>query len=103
MTRADAIRRIKAALRTRTGRAWSVTGGRGTAYGWIHVASFEREFDGWQMTEEHRAILGRIFHRDGSPVPCQYYSIDPGNQEYAVALAEGAADAQGLYRAPGWD
>lgn len=35
--RADAIRLIRAGLQARSGRPWSVTGGRGTAYGWLHI------------------------------------------------------------------
>lgn len=31
------IAAIRAALKRRSGKAWSVTGGRGTAWGWIHV------------------------------------------------------------------
>lgn len=31
------IARIRTALRTRSGKAWSVTGGRGTAWGWIRI------------------------------------------------------------------
>jgi hypothetical protein len=37
LDRDTAIARIKAALRRRSGKAWSVTGGRGTAWGWIHI------------------------------------------------------------------
>jgi hypothetical protein len=37
LTRDEAIRRIKAALKKRSGRAWSVTGGSGTAWGWITI------------------------------------------------------------------
>lgn len=35
--RDDAIKAIKDALRRRSGRAWSVTGGKGTAWGWITI------------------------------------------------------------------
>lgn len=35
--RDETIRRVRSALRRRSGRAWSVTGGRGTAWGWITV------------------------------------------------------------------
>lgn len=35
--RDEAIREIRAALRRRSGKAWSVTGGRGTAWGWITI------------------------------------------------------------------
>lgn len=31
------IKTIKSALQRRSGKAWSVTGGRGTAYGWITI------------------------------------------------------------------
>lgn len=35
--RDDAIKRIRVALLKRTGRPWSVKGGRGTAWGWISI------------------------------------------------------------------
>jgi hypothetical protein len=35
--RNSVIKRIRQALRKRTGRDWSVRGGRGTAYGWITI------------------------------------------------------------------
>jgi hypothetical protein len=35
--RDEAIRRIKDGLKRRSGKAWSVRGGRGTAWGWISV------------------------------------------------------------------
>ena len=37
ITRDEAIRRIRAALRARSGKAWTVRGGRGTARGWITI------------------------------------------------------------------
>lgn len=37
ITRDSAISTIRAALRRRSGKAWSVTGGRGTAWGWITI------------------------------------------------------------------
>ena len=37
MDRDEAIKRIREGLKRRTGRTWSVTGGRGTAWGWITV------------------------------------------------------------------
>jgi len=37
MDRAEAIKRIKAGLESRSGKKWSVTGGRGTAYGWLSI------------------------------------------------------------------
>ena len=37
MDRNEVIKRIRAALKKRSGRSWSVTGGRGTAWGWIKI------------------------------------------------------------------
>ena len=37
LTRDAVIVRIREALRRRSGKPWSVTGGRGTAYGWITI------------------------------------------------------------------
>lgn len=39
MERNEAIERIRKALKQRSGKAWSVTGGRGTAWGWIRITS----------------------------------------------------------------
>ena len=37
MERNEAISRIKAGLQRRSGKVWSVAGGRGTAWGWITI------------------------------------------------------------------
>ena len=37
LSRAAVIRRIKLAPERRSGKRWSVTGGTGTAYGWLHI------------------------------------------------------------------
>jgi len=37
MHRDEAIRLIRAALKRRSGKLWSVKGGRGTAWGWIEI------------------------------------------------------------------
>jgi hypothetical protein len=43
LTRNETIKRIKAALRRRSGRTWSVTGGKGTGWGWITIEVLPRE------------------------------------------------------------
>jgi hypothetical protein len=37
MTRAETIATIKAALKARSGKTWSVCGGHGTAWGWLRI------------------------------------------------------------------
>jgi len=39
LSRADIIKRIKKALQERSGKTWSVTGGKGTAYGWLKISA----------------------------------------------------------------
>ena len=46
------IKRIKTALQQRSGKTWSVTGGRGTAWGWITIdAPPRRRTWRWVQTE----------------------------------------------------
>lgn len=37
LDRDETIKRIRTALRTRSGKAWSVSCGRGTSWGWIRI------------------------------------------------------------------
>lgn len=39
VSRDECIKAIRRALKARSGKAWSVTGGRGTGYGWITITS----------------------------------------------------------------
>ncbi|MEW6775057.1 MAG: hypothetical protein AB1405_02075 [Bdellovibrionota bacterium] len=73
MDRNEAIREIKAALKRRSGRAWSVTGGRGTAWGWITI---------------HALPSRRV-------EPCDYMS-DQDRTELAKLLALDRVDQQGV-------
>ena len=50
--RDEAIREIRAALRRRSGKAWSVTGGHGTAWGWITIQALPaRRTWGYRLKE----------------------------------------------------
>lgn len=47
------ITTIRRTLRSRSGKSWSVTGGRGTAYGWITItAPPARRVNSYYMTPE---------------------------------------------------
>lgn len=88
--RNDAIKLIRAALKRRSGKAWSVKGDRGTAWGWIHIASPPRRMDGYQMTEADRVELGELLGL-GRPAHHQGESVAASSNhrlEY-VARAEG--------------
>jgi hypothetical protein len=100
MDRDEAIARIRKALRTRTGRDWSVTGGRGTAWGWITIeAPPRRRVDengntgasSYYTSAEDRATLAQALglesvHFQGVSIP----AASDYRQEY-VDRAEGRA------------
>jgi hypothetical protein len=90
MDRDEAIKRIRAALKRRSGKPWSVTGGRGTAYGWIEINAppSRRERFGC-MNAQDQIELAYLLGMDR--VHPQGESIPAGNdyrQEY-VDRAEG--------------
>lgn len=71
--RDDAILAIRKALKARSGKAWSVTGGRGTAWGWMRISSPPARCNEFgQMTDADRAelssLLGVTTHADGVSV-----------------------------------
>ena len=84
-----AIARIKAALRQRTPTRFSVTGGRGTSWGWITITSIpSRQIQGCMSDADRHelaALLGLpTVHSQGESIPSstQHY------QEY-IDRAEG--------------
>lgn len=126
MTRDDAIKEIKSALRRRSGRSWSVTGGRGTAWGWINInvppalrtshamkkpgAVYDRPEDyeeidtgepGGYMTKADRAALGDLLGLP--PVHHQGVSIPPQGDYYAEYVDRANGRAPRRVGVPYWD
>ncbi len=126
--RDETIKRIRDALKKRSGKTWSVTGGRGTAWGWLtidapparrtwrHEATGERddrfndvyrEVDGGpgyagHMSPGERAELATLLGLD-QPVHFQGQSIASSNDYYReyVDRAEGRKPAK--CAEPYWD
>ena len=91
--RNDAIARIKTALRAKTGKAWSVRGQAGTAWGWIDVLPMPKDQPKKeQMTAEQAAELAHAFGL--SEVHYQGLSIPPDERAEYVARAERDMPAQ---------
>lgn len=113
--RDETIQRIRTALKRRSGKAWSVTGGRGTAWGWIHIdapparrtahtrrkagATFDRPEDyetvntgspGGYTTDEDRKELGELLGFD-KPAHYQGHSVAASSAHYRefIDRAEG--------------
>lgn len=92
------IKAIRAALKRRSGKAWSVTGGRGTAWGWIHI-----EAPPARRTFKHREKAGvNGYQANWKDQFEEYDSGEPGNgmseaetQELARLLDISAGQASG--------
>ncbi len=89
--RDETIRTIRAALKTRTGRTWSVTGGRGTAWGWILITAPPARRVNWGMTDDDIATLSAAMGSGGGMVGRGGYTVPSSDAYYAqaVALASG--------------
>lgn len=89
-SRTETIDRIRVALKRRTGRAWSVRGGRGTGYSWIEIAApSSRRGEFGRISEEDAAELSRIFDLPASYFRHGGYSFPFNEREYMIARAEG--------------
>jgi hypothetical protein len=90
INRDEAIARIRAGLKKRTGRSWSVKGGRGTAWGWITIgAPPKRLVDGYRLSDVDRAELAKTLGLPLSDVHGQGISV-PASSEYYRAHVERA-------------
>lgn len=91
MDRDEAITKIRAALKRRSAKRWSVRGGRGTSWGWIMIiAPPARRGEHDEMTDEDCKELGELFGL-GRPAHFQGINVPAGSRyrhEY-VARAEG--------------
>jgi len=58
------IKALRSVLEVPTGQPWSVTGGRGTSWGWITVDALPARRDGYQITDDDGALLMAAFGMD---------------------------------------
>ncbi len=89
--RDDAIKTIRAALRRRSGKDWSVRHDRGTASGWIEICAPPRRcIAGWYMTPEDMAELEKLLGFTGTKVHSTTgIFFDPHRREEYIERAEG--------------
>ena len=76
MDRNETIKTIRAALRRRSGKLWSVTGGRGTAWGWLTIDAPPAKRHG-PGGDVERAELARLLglesvHFQGVSIPASH-------------------------------
>ncbi len=96
MDRNEAIKRIRDGLKKRSGKSWSVTGGRGTAWGWITVdAPPARRTAHYRELATLRPDGGRDFEYVDTGEPGGY-TTPAEREELAKLLALDQVPSQGL-------
>lgn len=101
--RNEAIKAIRSALKQRSGKAWSVKGDRGTAWGWIQISSPpSRRVDFGYMTEADAEELGRLLDL-GRPAHCQGVSIAAGSDYRLEYVARAQGKTPTVHGTPYWD
>lgn len=97
-----AIAEIRAALRRRSGKAWSVTGGRGTAWGWITITvpPAQRERCG-VMPVAAQAELAALMGVDH--VHCQGLQVAASSAHRREFVARARGEEPPAIAQPYWD
>lgn len=100
--RNDTISIIRSELKRRSGKTWSVTGGKGTAWGWIKVTSPPaRRIDGDTLSDADRIELGQLLGLDR--VPQQGVSIASSTAHYTEYVDRARGLAPVSIATPYWD
>lgn len=104
MDRTETITRIKQALKQRTGRQWSVTGGRGTAWGWITIKAVAKHAANayGDLTPSDQQQLAELLGLD-RPVHNQGVSIPAGSDYYQEYVDRAEGRTPSVIGRPYWD
>lgn len=103
MDRNETIKEIRAALKRRSGKTWSVTGGTGTAWGWISISSQPKHRNEYgYMSDADRAELGQLLGFD-APVHRQGESIASSNDHYQEYIDRANGRVPSKIAQPYWD
>jgi len=102
MNRNTAIKLIREALKKRSGKMWSVTGGSGTGWGWIHVsAPPARRLEYGSMNNADKKELAELLGLDS--VHDQGHSIPASNEYRLEYIARARGEEPTVYGTQYWD
>ena len=76
--RTAVTKKMRQLLRQRSGKTWSVTGGRGTGWGWLDISAPPSRLEGYRMIEADRIELAELLGKDRM-IHCQGESVSPDN------------------------
>jgi hypothetical protein len=99
--RDTAIKAIRSALRRRSGKAWSVRGGRGTSWGWITISAAPARLGRFgELSDEDRAELERLL---GVTVHSQGVTVAASNDYRREFIARAEGREPEAHGQPYWD
>jgi hypothetical protein len=93
-TRNEVVKDIRHALRFRSGRAWSVTVGRGTVWGYIYINAPKKDQVRGCMTVADRHELARLMGLLDTMVHHQGIMVSPEEYDEMEQRARGLWDGQ---------
>lgn len=95
------IATIRAELRRRSGKSWSVTGGRGTAWGWITIQAPPARRHGGYMTDTDQAELAALL---GLRAVTPQGVLVPDRKNYRIEYVDRASGRKpSVAGVPDWD
>lgn len=98
---ADTIAIIRRELKRRSGKPWSVTGARGSAYGWLKITSPPKRQERGYLTDADRAELADLLGLDR--VSWQGVSIPASNAHYTEYVDRARGLTPTKIAQPYWD
>lgn len=86
MTRNEATKCIKAALKKKTGKTWSVSGGRGTGYGWMTIQAAKSNRVAHKLNPDHNGFytISECIRKTGSPPWLEHVSDNGAENQYTT-------------------
>lgn len=103
LDRDETITGIRAALKRRSSKRWSVRGGRGTTWGWITIiAPPARRGVYNEMSDEDCKELGELFGLE-RPAHCQGLTVPASTQYRQEYLARAEGRQPDVIAEPYWD
>lgn len=103
LDRAGVIAEIRSALKRRSGKTWSVTGGRGTAWGWLRISAPPKRCGEYgRMSEADTAELATLLD---VPANMAYngVSIPSGSDSYAEYIDRANGRTPRVFGKRDWD
>lgn len=102
MTREEAIKRIRAGLKKRSGKVWRVRGDSGTAWGWIHISAPQKRLtESGEMTVEDVEELAKLL--DVPPVVGTEVLVASGDDYYQEYVDRAEGRVPSVIGKPYWD